>query len=417
MMQWREWIRCVLITVALGSGGLAWADNNASLSALVYKKLAESQAALKDKKLDASVAILQGVADHAENTTYDNAMIWHMLGYAYYEQGNLKKSAQAYEKVFEFDVPQGLATSNHKMLGQVYMALALYNEALPHLSRWLENEDSDREMVHALIAHCHYEIKQYKSAVVHIQTAIDGYRNQRKQPKESWLNLLQASLAQMDDVEGRIRTIKLLLSWFPKNEYWLALASCYAQLEKMDNYLAILSLAQRKDLLTTESQYVSLASVYFAQGAPQKATEVLEEGFKRKLVKRNIRNLRFLASAYSMAREYQAALTPLREAAAQSKDGELDVMLGNALYQLARWDEASKALATGLDKGDLKQATIAWLMLGQTLLNLKQYDGAITAFEQAALDEERANQAQQWLKYVRYEKERQAKLKLETDPS
>ena len=406
----------LLLLLSLGLGNIAHAGNP-SLTARVYKVIVNSQSALQKKNADTAQKMLEDALNNQSNSPYDNAMIWHMLGYVYYEQGKLSKSVDALQKVFEFDVPESLSNSNHKMLGQVYMARNHYSDALPHLRRWLENESENKEEVQALMAHCHYELKQFKSAATHLQSAIDSYIAQNKKPKEAWLNLLQASLAQMDDMQHRIKTIKMLLAWFPKKEYWLALASAYAQLEKMDKYLAILALSERKDLLGTESQFVSLASVYFAEGAPQKATQVLEEGMKKGVVQRNIRNLRFLASAYTMAREYEKALTPLQEAAEKSVDGELDIMLGNALYQLARWQESSQALVKGLNKGDVKQATTAWLMLGQCLINLKQYDEAITAFEQAALDEQRSTQAQQWIKYARYEKERQEKLMLEADPS
>lgn len=413
----RRKILITLVACVISISQFAWAENTPSLTALVYKKLIESQKAIDDKHLDTSMAILQGIADNVQNSPYDNAMIWHMLGYVHFESGNLKQSAEAFEKVFEFDIPASLKQSNHKILGQVYMSLNQYQKALPNLRYVLDSSDNDTADVYAMIAHCHYELKQFKSAATNLNNAIAYYRRIGKKPKEPWLNLLQASLAQMDDVEHRIDTIKLLLSWYPKREYWLALASAYAPLEKMDNYLAILSLARRKALLTSEAQYVSLASVYFAQGAPLKTAQVLEEGFYKGLVKSNVRTLRFLASAYSMAREYEKALTPLRQAAKQSKDGELNIMLGNALYQLARWQEASVAFEQGLEKGELKQTTIAWMLLGQSYLNLKQYERAIYAFEQAALDEDKSEQAQQWLKYVRYEQNRQEHLILESNPS
>ena len=429
MMSWIRALIILLATPVLLSGlcATAYADSSPSLTALVYKKIIESQTALQEKKLDTSQAILEGIANSSRNTAYDNAMIWHMLGYVYYEQGDLKKAAATFEKVFDFDIPDSLSINNHKILGQVYMAQDQYQNALPHLRLWLESSTTGNEEVHAMMAHCYYQTKQYKSAASHLQSAIDSYRAQGKTPQESWLNLLQASLAQLNDVKHRIGTIKLLLAWFPKKEYWLALASAYAQLEQMDKYLAILALAERQDLLTSESQYVSLASVYFAEGAPQKTAQILEQGMERGLVRRNVRNLRFLASAYTMARDHEKALTPLQEAAAQADNGELDIMLGNALFQLARWQDASKALAQGLDKGagvkgaeekgGLQQNTTAWLLLGQSLLNLKQYDNAIAAFEQAALDETRNAQAQQWIKYARYEKERQENLKSEANPS
>ncbi|MBA52939.1 MAG: hypothetical protein CMK89_00650 [Pseudomonadales bacterium] len=416
MMKCLRVLISIMMFLSPGLANIAHADSP-SLTARVYKVIVASQTALQKNNTDSAQKMLEDIVDSKSNSPYDNAMIWHMLGYVYYQQGTLGKSVDALEKVFEFDIPVTLSNSNHKMLGQVYMARNHYSDALPHLRRWLENESDNKEEVYALIAHCHYELKQFKSAASNLQSAIDSYIAQNKKPKEAWLNLLQASLAQMNDMKHRIETIKMLLAWFPKKEYWLALASAYAQLEKMDKYLAILALSERKDLLSTESQFVSLASVYFAEGAPQKASQILEEGMKKGVVQRNIRNLRFLASAYTMAREYEAALSPLRAAAEQAEDGELDIMLGNALYQLARWEEASTALVQGLNKGGVKQTTTAWLMLGQCLVNLKQYDEAIAAFEQAALDEERSTQAQQWIKYARYEKERQEKLMLEADPS
>lgn len=387
-----------------------WALGEPALTAVVYKKIVAAQKQLQQNNSNAARAQLESVQDRGGNTAYDNAMIHHLLGYSWYTEGKLKPAAQAFERVYDYDIPLSLMQNNRRVLGQTYLNLHRYRDAITQLERWIDSAQQDQEPVQVLVAQAHYELKQYQSAAKQIQSAISSYQAKGKRPEESWLNLLQASLAANDDIKSRIATIKKLLVWYPKTEYWLALAGAYAQLEKMDNYLAILALAERKELLTTESQYVSLASVYFSEGAPQKAAAILEEGMAKKLVKRNIRNLRFLSSAYTIAREYERALVPLQQAAAQSKDGELDVMLGNALFQLARWDDASSAFSNGLKKGGLRQETTAWLLLGQSQLNLKQYQSAIEAFEQAALDEQHSKQAQQWLKYARYEQERQAKL-------
>ncbi|MGB3624027.1 tetratricopeptide repeat protein [Ketobacter sp. MCCC 1A13808] len=384
----------------------SYADEPPALTALVYKKLIESQQALDEKNNGRSLSILQSVAGNRFNTAYDNAMIWHMTGYIEFKQGNLKDSAHAFEKVFDYDIPLSLSISNHKILSQVYMNLGQYQKALPHIQFWVENNDKERADANAVLAQCYYELKHYKQAASHLQQAINNYQAQGKTPKEQWLNLLQSSQAQLQDLQQRIRTIKLLLTWFPKKEYWMALASAYAQQDNMDNYLAILALAERKELLASESQYLSLASVYLAQGAPMNGARVVEEGLSKQRIKATLRNLRFLASAYSLAREYEQALEPLQQAATLDQEGETDLLLGNALYQLARWPEAAKAFETALEKGNLSQTTNAWLLLGQTYLNTKQFDRSLAAFEQAAQDDEKSEQAQQWLKYVRYEQQR-----------
>ena len=405
----------LFMMLLLGAGQTLRAEAAPSLTALVYKKLTEAQQALQQEQPDSAVRILQQLQNNPDNTPYDNAMVWHTLGYVYSRQNQLSQAVKAFEQVFEFDIPAGLRRSNHRILGQTYLSLDRYREALPHLQAWLNSAGDDQQQARVLLARCYYALERYQAAADQLQTVIEQHRRQGQAPKESWLNLLQAARAHMDDIRGRIDTIKLLLAWFPKPEYWLALASAYAQLNQMDNYLAILALAERKELLTTATQYLSLASVYLDQGAPQKAAQMVEEGMARGLVVPKERNLRFLAGAYTLAREYQQALAPLRQAAALTSSGEVDVLLGNALFQLARWEEASTALARALEKGQgdgkpLARAFNVWLMLGQSLLNLKQYEAAIAAFQQAASDEERGEQAQQWLQYVRYEQERQREL-------
>jgi len=432
-------VSSVFLASSLFFASLAWAGSEPALSSAVYKKIVEVQSQLQQKNSPAARDTLLALAQRKGNTDYDNAMIRHLLGYAYYQDGKLKQAAKTFQQVFDYPLPLPLMQNNRRLLGQVYLALGQYQDALTQLKNWLDSATADKEPVQVMVGQCYYELKQYRAAASQLQSAIGSYQAKGKPLQESWLSLLQASLAASDDIEGRIQTIKLLLAWYPKAEYWLALASAYAQLEQMDNYLAILALAQRKDLLTTDAQYVSLASVYFSQGAPQKASAILEEGLHNKIVKRSVRNLRFLSAAYTQARDYQQALIPLREAASMSDDGELDIMLGNALYQLARWDQAAGALQQGLDK-ELKvhaqeqqaglhgepaipsksrqnRISTGWLLLGQARLNLKQYEAAINAFQQAEQDAAHSKQAGQWLKYARYEQQRQAKLKQEAAES
>lgn len=408
-----RWLVIFLLLMAFVS--VTQAEAPTSLSAAVYKKLIESQKQLEQDDFDSSVSTLMDLTKRKLHTSYENGMVWHMLGYAYLEKGKLKESAEALEKVLEFDIPQSLNLSNRKLLGQVYMQQSQYRKALPHLNYWLNSSEDDREEIQVLTAQCFYHLQQYKSAVKRINQAITTYKARGKKPQEHWLTLLQSSLAHLDEAEDRIETIKLLLTWYPKPDYWLALAGAYAQLEKMDNYLAVLSLARRKNLLNTESQYLSLASVYFSQQVPIKASQVLQEGLSRGIIRHNVKNLRFLASAFSMAREYEKALNPLLQAANKSMDGKIHMLLGNAYYQLARWQDAADAFEIAIEKGELSQEASTWMLLGQSHLNLKAFGQAAAAFEQAALDEDKAKQAQQWLDYIAYEKNRYQTLGLETN--
>ena len=407
-LAWLFTLFCLLSATSASAAN----DSTASLSASFIESLNEAQQWIAKKHQEDASSILKKLTEQADNSPYESGLVWNMLGYLHYQNNNLKESEKAYEKALTFDIPDTLAQDTRKVLGQVYMSDGNYQRAVELFNQWLSRADSKTEDVHVWAAQCDYQLGRFKDAVNHLNRAISLYQNAGKRPKENWLALLQASLAQVNEVKDRIGTLKLLLTWYPKAEYWLALASAYGQLDKMDDYLAVLALAERKDLLQTETQYLSLAGVYYSKAVPYKAAQVLEEGMHKKIIEPTAKNLRFLATCYSQAQEFKKALTPLRKAAAEDQEGETSALLGNAYFQLARWQEAADAFQQAINKGHLRQLNTVWLLLGQSYINLHQFDRALYAFRQASLDEKHAKQAEQWIRYTRYERKRYEDLGL-----
>lgn len=402
----------ILLCLLLTALAHAQTEPPPSLSAVFLKKLTEAQTALEQKHRENSYSILQALTDQVGNTPYENGLAWSMLGYLHYQNADLKQSAQAYEKALQFDIPLSLAQDNRKILGQVYLSDGNCTRAVAVFEQWLTHAQSGTEDVRVWTAQCHYQLGRFQNAVQQLNAAIASAQTRQQRPKEAWLSLLQASLAQLDEARDRIDTLKMLLRWYPKTDYWLALASAFGQLDQMDNYLATLAVAERRELLSSETQYLSLANVYYSEKVPYRAAQILEEGLRKNLIRPSEKNLRFLASCYTVAQEFDKAIAPLQKAAAQAKDGESDALLGNALFQLARWKEAAEALETALNKGGGKQRDTLWLMLGQTYLNLHQFDRAIYAFQQVLPVESRSRQAQQWINYAEHERKRYTELGL-----
>ncbi|HVL01039.1 MAG TPA: tetratricopeptide repeat protein [Dongiaceae bacterium] len=405
-------ILCLLLTTPAFAAEPTSPEKKApSLSVSFYKKLSEAYESIDKKKSDNARAILQKLAEQTSNSPYENGLVWKTIGYLHYQNGDYKQSEQAFEKALQFDIPTVLAQETRRLLGQVYLSDSQPEKATAHLSRWLTLATPEQlakaEDVRLSLAQSYYQLKQYNKAVAQLSTVIQQYEQEGRQPKESWLTLLQASLAQVDEVQERIDVLRRLLKWYPKAEYWLALASAYGQMDKMDDYMAALSVARRKGLLTNESQYLSLAGALYGKDVPLNAASVLEEGLRRNIITANAKNLRFLSACYSQAREYEKALTPLQQAAAKTEDGEIDALLGNTYFQLTRWQDAAAALETAIQKGQLKQLSTVWLLLGQSYLNQQQYERALYAFNQAGRDESRIKQAQQWIQYAEFEKSRQ----------
>lgn len=387
-------------------------DTTPAVSATFLKKLSEAQTALEQQKRDTARALLQALTEETDNSAYENGLAWSTLGYLHYHAGDLKQAARAYEKALTFRLPHPLAQDIRKTLGQVYLSDDNCGQAVTVLQHWLSSKPDNAEDVHVWTGQCLYQLGRYKQAAQHLDAAIRAVQARGQRPKEAWLSLQQAALAQVDDAKERIDTLKMLLRWYPKPEYWLALAGTFSQLNQMDDYLASLAVAERRNLLGNELQYLSLASVYYNQNVPYRAARIIEEGMRKKIVRANEKNLRFLASCYTLAQEFEKALVPLRQAAALASSGEVDALLGNVLFQLARWQEAASALETALDKGDIKQRDTLWLMLGQSYLNLHQFERALYAFQQVLPDETRGHQAQQWINYTEFERRRYEELGL-----
>ena len=115
----------------------AAADTAPSLSVSVYKKLNEANEWLQKKHAENSRAILQKLSEQTSNSPYENGLVWKMLGYLHYQNGDYKQSAQAFEKALQFDIPTVLAQDVRKLLGQVYLSNGQYEKAAQHLSQWL----------------------------------------------------------------------------------------------------------------------------------------------------------------------------------------------------------------------------------------------------------------------------------------
>ena len=155
----------------------------------------------------------------------------------------------------------------------------------------------------------------------------------------------------------------------------------------------------------------NLANLYLLHGLPYKAAVVLEKEINDNIVDANERTLRLLSQAWYQAREDEKAIPPLKQAAEMSEDGELYVRLAQAYINLEQWSEAATAVQRGLKIGGLKRVDTANIMLGMALFNQKRLEQARRAFASAAQYDRSKRAASQWIAYVDSEIKRRDLLK------
>ena len=77
--------------------------------------------------------------------------------------------------------------------------------------------------------------------------------------------------------------------------------------------------------------------------------------------------------------------------------GDLYVQLAQLYMDAEEWAKAVKALNSAIKKGNLSSPGITYLLLGMSKMSLRQYSGAITAFNKAATYKRTQNSAKKWI--------------------
>ena len=104
------------------------------------------------------------------------------------------------------------------------------------------------------------------------------------------------------------------------------------------------------------------------------------------------------------------ACPALTRAAGLASDGKLDVILAQTYMNLDRWEESVATVRRALQKGGLSRPDQAQVMLGQALFELERFDEAREAFIAAQRDSRSRQLAAQWLNYIDSEEDRRAQL-------
>jgi tetratricopeptide (TPR) repeat protein len=89
----------------------------------------------------------------------------------------------------------------------------------------------------------------------------------------------------------------------------------------------------------------------------------------------------------------------------------MDLRLARAHANLGHWPDAVDSVRRAIEKGGLKRPDQANVLLGIALYNLERYEQAIAAFRLASQDTRSRRTASQWITHIGSEQSRQAQLR------
>ena len=377
----------------------------------VYTRLAEAQECAEMDDIQCANRLLAEVRAMTDLNSYETAQMWNFYAFIYFEQDNYREAIQAYENVLEQpELPVGLETTTMYSLATLYVQQERYQEGLDMLDRWFATQTNPSPDPYILKAQIHYQLGQYREGIEPVLTALEIARTQNREPQEGWYQLLNVFYFELENYPKVIETLTILLENWPKRDYLMQLAGIYGQEGQETNTLALYEAAHEVGWLERGSDLVNLSQMLLAADIPYKAAKIMEEGLNDGAIESTESNWRIVAQAWQLAQEDEKALPALTRASGLADDGNLDMLLAQSYANLARWDECIEAARNGLRRGGLNRRDQTNLILGNCLIEKKNYREARTAFQAAAEDERSRRSANQWLQYVEAEENREAEI-------
>lgn len=377
----------------------------------VYKRLSEAQAKAEANDYATAMKIINEVKADTSLNSYEKAMAWNFTAYIYSVQEKYPEALKAYEQLLaQPNLPEALEQASIYTMANLYLATEQYQKSIDMMKRWFKIAKAPTSSAYITLGQAHFQLEQFKQAIEAVEKGLVLVREQKGQPPEQALLLLRASYFELENMPKVMEVLEQLVNLYPKGQYFSQLAILYGERGDEKRQLLTLEAAYDGGYLTTQAQYVTLASLLVASEVPYKAAKVLTEGVDKKIVKDTVNHLRLLAQAWLLSQEPRKAITVLTRAAKEAEDGELYVNLGRSYADLDEWKNCTDAVRAGLKKGKLERVDSAFVILGICLYNMDDLDGAINAFENARKDERSAKVAFQWSQFLRAEKERRQRI-------
>lgn len=402
------------ITVASAFAADKSTDNGAdkkrrrtpALGARVYSQLARAQELADKGNVAEGLEVLDQVKSKSSSlNSYEKAMMFNFYGFIYYNAERVDEALEAFEHVVKQDpIPESLEKSTLFSLSQLAMASGKYDKTLQYLEQWEQVEGGKIPVKnYVLKAQATYQQKDYNAAAAYIDQAIDLQVADGFLAEENWYVLQRAIYFELKQPAKVAAVLENMVRLFNKPEYWLQLGGMYGEIGEDAKQLAVLEAAFQQGYVTKRSDLRNLSQVYYLNGLPFKAAQVIEQGFELGALSKDDKTLSFLAQSYVGAKEYDKAVVTYQTLADISDTGVASQQIAEIRLQQGRFAETVAAAQAAVKKGKLDNPGNLYLALGMANFNLKQFDQALEAFEQAKEFKNAKKMAQQWLKFVERE--------------
>ena len=374
--------------------------STAAMSESVYRKLSVVNEHFAEEDYPAALEGLDALAARSLSD-YERALVLQTYGFIGAMQGENDKAIDYFERCLALealgsDAQQGMLYS----LATLYGSRREFQKVIDTLLQWYPYEPSPSPESYMLMAASFLELDNLSRALAYVRQAIA----MADEPRESWYQTELGILFEQQDYAGAAEVLRVMVARWPDElRYWEMLSGAYMEQGEDDLALAALMLAWHRDLVVEEKKILNLARFNLYREEPYVAATLLEASMEAGQVQTSQDNLQLLLSAWTAAREMDQALATIDRLAPMAEDGRYYMYKARLLNEQGRWEGVVTAARQAIDKGDLTSDGDAWILMGVAWTELKNYDQAMDAFQNArASDDSNARRdAESWIAYVR----------------
>lgn len=357
-------------------------DPKVDMSSREQSALAKATDYVNDGEDEKALPEIEKILDGKKVSPYAEAFSKQLLGRIYWDQDKETEAMAAMSRAIELDaLPNNAHFALMYQLAQMQVQAEQYEDALTTLDRFKNETGAETADQIALLGNIYYRLDKFQEAADTMKRAIAS----TNEPKESWNQILMASLAELDQYGAAADVLKEQLAKSPNDIKLIKqLATIYVNDDKYPEAIAVLSKAQAQGLITSSEDYVQLAKLYANADKPKEAASTLKEGITKGIVKPTYDVNKLLGDVCSQAEDDPCAIEAYTLASSQSQDGNVDYQLGFMLYYAERGAEAKVALERALKKGGLRQEGEAYILLGDIESYANNDAAALAAWRKAA---------------------------------
>ena len=368
----------------------------------VGKPLAAASAALKAHNYAKAMAGVRAADAVGGKTARETLVIAQMRAAIAQASGDTATAATAYAQLLNSGQVSG-AEATKLMQGEVSIAFKQknYPQVVYWADRYLKSGGADPSMRTYLIQGYYLQGKYAEAAK--LQAAqIQAETRGGKPPVETQLQLLYSCQTHLNDKAGQLVTIKQLVAYYPKPDYWLNLID---NLRTKPNFperllLDVYRLEFSLGLVNKPDDAMELAELAVQAKLPGEAKDVVDKSFAGGLLGTGAeapRHLRLKALVEKTYATDKAALGKDDASAESDHDGNALLALGETYVSFGIFDKGIPMIQEAIQKDDLRHPEDAKLQLGLAYWKAGQKPKAIQTLKTVGGTDGTADLAQLWI--------------------